>query len=53
MGKTENNDKKIQNAIGKICKALRLCAGQSKNDFEKQLVIYLLRAKKLMWYKNQ
>ena len=40
-------------AISKISKALRLCAGQNKIEFEKHLQIYILRAKKLLWHKNK
>lgn len=53
QGKTANDTLKICNAITKLGKAIRLCYGQGKKDFEKQMVIYLLRAKKLLWYKNK
>ena len=53
LGKDDNHVNKVENGINKIKKALRLCSGQKKYDFEKQLVIYMLRGKKLLWYKNK
>ena len=35
ISKNDTNTSRIENAITKISKALRLCAGQSKYDFEK------------------
>lgn len=53
QGKSAEDTIKIDNAIRKLSKAIRLCYGQGKQDFEKQMVIYLLRAKKLLWYKKK
>ena len=36
----------------KLTKALTLCAGQDKKEFEKQLYRYILLVKKIIWLKN-
>ena len=49
-----NNDKEmINNSIKKMTKALTLCAGQQKKHYEKNLYIYINRAKKLRWFMQE
>ncbi|EAR83214.3 U-box protein (macronuclear) [Tetrahymena thermophila SB210] len=52
MGKSEKGIKQINKAIQDMTKALTLCAGQNKQVFEKDLNKYILRAKKLLYFKN-
>ena len=53
LAKHEQNLQKVNNGINKIQKAIRLCSGQGKYEFEKELITYLLRAKKLHFYKKR
>ncbi|KAL4466672.1 hypothetical protein ABPG72_016789 [Tetrahymena utriculariae] len=52
IGKSEKGIKNINKAIQDMTKALTLCAGQNKQVFEKDLSKYILRAKKLLYFKN-
>ncbi|KAL4427065.1 hypothetical protein ABPG74_021172 [Tetrahymena malaccensis] len=52
IGKNEKGIKNINKAIQDMTKALTLCAGQNKQVFEKDLNKYILRAKKLLYFKN-
>jgi hypothetical protein len=36
----------------KLTKALTLCSGQNKKEYEKQLYRYILIVRKIMWLKN-
>jgi len=51
QGKLESNNDKIELAIAKMTKALRLCTTLDKPSFKEDITKYLLRARKLLWYK--
>ena len=53
MAKTDSEMDKLNTALVRMTKALTLCAGQQKQDFEKDIYINMLRVRKLMWYKKQ
>jgi STIP1 family protein 1 len=53
LGKLEPGYEKINLALNRMTKALTLCAGQNKLDFENDLNRNILRVKKLKWYKHQ
>ena len=68
LGKNQKGTENIETAISKMTKgyqnlikivkvvfliALTLCAGQKKKHYEKELNKYILRAKKVLWYKKQ
>lgn len=50
VGKKKNDIKKVQNALVRFTKAYTLCANQHKQEYEKELTVYIYRAKKLLWY---
>lgn len=52
VGKNDENTKRIESAVTRMTKALTLCAGQKKQEYEEELNIYIYRAKKLLWYKQ-
>jgi len=52
MAKIEPGIDKLNLALNRMTKALTLCAGQGKQDFEKDLYRNMLRVRKLMWYKK-
>ncbi|KAL4466064.1 hypothetical protein ABPG74_004301 [Tetrahymena malaccensis] len=55
MGKYEEGIHKIENGIKRLTKGLTLCstqAGGKKKVFEKEISVYIFRAKKLKWYKQ-
>ncbi|EGR28660.1 u-box domain protein [Ichthyophthirius multifiliis] len=56
LGKNEGGIQKIENGIKKLTRALTLCsnfAGDKKSQYEKEISVYIYRAKKLLWYKQQ
>ena len=53
MAKTDSGIEKLNTALVRMTKALTLCAGQQKQDFEKDIYVNMLRVRKLMWYKKQ
>jgi len=53
MGKNEPGTEKLDHSLNRMIKALTLCAGQGKQDFERDLNKNILRVKKLSWYKKQ
>lgn len=52
VGKNDENTRRIESAVTRMTKALTLCAGQKKPEYEEELNIYIYRAKKLLWYKQ-
>ena len=52
VGKSSETNDKVELAIVKMTKALRLCTTLNKPEFRDDINIYLLRAKKLLWYKK-
>jgi len=53
LGKSEPGLEKINTALNRMIKALTLCAGQGKQNFERDLNKNILRIKKLKWYKEE
>jgi len=53
LGKNEVGIEKINTALNRMTKALTLCAGQGKQNFERDLNKNILRIKKLKWYKEE
>jgi len=53
MSKAEPGIDKLTLALTRMTKALTLCAGQEKQDFEKDVYRNMLKTRKLMWYKKR
>ncbi|EGR27767.1 u-box domain protein [Ichthyophthirius multifiliis] len=52
IGKNEKSNQKILNGIKRLTRAFTLCSGNKKQQYEKDISIYIYRAKKLLWYKQ-
>ncbi|EGR28168.1 u-box domain protein [Ichthyophthirius multifiliis] len=52
MGKNDKDLNKIQNGIKRLTRALTLCSKNKKQQYEKDISVYIYRAKKLLWYKQ-
>jgi len=53
MGKVEPGFDKLNKALSRMTKALTLCAGQGKQEFEKDVEKNISRVKKVIWLKNE
>lgn len=53
MGKVEPGFDKLNKALSRMTKALTLCAGQGKQEFEKDVGKNISRVKKVIWLKNE
>lgn len=53
MGKFENNLVSIENGLKRLTKAYSLCSSQNKRNYEKDILVYIGRGKKLLWFKKQ
>lgn len=53
LGKSETNLMSIENGLKRLTKAYSLCSSQNKRNFEKDILIYIGRGKKLLWFKQQ
>ena len=53
LGKTEKSLVMIENGLKRLTRAYSLCSSQNKRSFEKDILTYLNRGKKLMWYKKR
>lgn len=52
QAKTEESIDKAELAVLKITKALRLCTSLDKAEYKNDILVFLRRAKKLLWYKK-
>jgi STIP1 family protein 1 len=52
MQKYEPGIDKLTLALNRMTKALTLCSGQGKREFEKDVYRNMLKVRKLMWYKK-
>ena len=53
LGKLDSTLEKIENGLKRLTRAYSLCSSQNKRNFEKDILIYIARGKKLLWYKKK
>lgn len=53
LSKKENSIDKIELGIKRLTRAYSLCSSQNKRNFEKDILVYLARGKKLLWLKRK
>lgn len=53
LGKSDVILTSIENGLKRLTKAYSLCSSQNKRNFEKDILIYIGRGKKLLWFKQQ
>lgn len=53
LGKSEKVLSFIENGIKRLTRAYSLCSSQNKRAFEKDILTYLNRGKKLLWFKKK
>jgi hypothetical protein len=53
LGKQDQNLVNIENGLKRLTRAYSLCSSQNKRNFEKDILVYIARGKKLLWYKKK